>query len=114
MKKLLVLLVICIMSLGAYAQDGSFHPYCSGNDGVSYVQGRTEKRGNVTPTIYLEGYGKYKNATVLVILYVKDNNGNEKESYRETVTIRDGEGKKILSSLTYVTRIEIRVADYCN
>lgn len=112
MKKLLVLLVTCILSLCAYARD-EFHPYCSGNDGVSYVQGRTEHSGNGTPMIYLEGYGKYKDATVLVIIYSKDYNGNEKEWRRETVTIRDGYGKKDLSSIDKVTKIEIRVADYC-
>ena len=110
MKKFLLTLLVSIVSLCAYAE---FEPYCSGNDGVSYVQGHTETR-NGTPTIYLDGYGKYANATVQVIVYSKGPDGVEREWYRDTVQIRDGEGKKILSTLNKATRVEIRVANYCN
>ena len=101
---------VCLVSLCAYAE---FQPYCSGNDGVSYVQGRTVTR-NGTPTIYLDGYGKYENATVQVIVYSKGTDGVEREWYRETVQIRNGAGEKILSTLKNASKVEIRVANYCN
>ena len=110
MKKFLILLFACFVSLCAYAE---FTPYCSGNDGVSYVQGRTEHR-NGTPIIHLEGYGKFENATVLVIVYSKGTDGVEREWYRDTVTIRKGVGQKTLSTLNNASKVEIQVANYCN
>lgn len=86
MKKILAVMLACFVCLCAYAE---FQPYCSGDDGVSYVQGHTETSGNGTPTIYLDGYGKYKNATVQVIVYSKGWDGVEREWYRETVKIRE-------------------------
>lgn len=99
------------MSTVANAKD--FYPYCSGNDGTSYIQAKTTIE-HATPHIYLKGYGNYRNATVLIIVYCEDNKGNEVEWYRETADIKDGEADKILSTLSKATRVEIRVADYCS
>ena len=103
-------MLVCLVSLCAYAE---FQPYCSGNDGVSYVQGRTETQNGI-PTIYLDGYGKYENATVQVIVYSKGYDGVEREWYRDTVQIRNGAGKKTLSTLKNASKVEIKVANYCN
>ena len=105
------MLVVCFISLYAHAEE--FYPYCSGDDGVSYVQGYTKHAGNGTPYIYLEGYGRYKNATVQVIVYSKNSNLEDVEWYRDVVTIKNGEGNKSLTTLNKVSKVEIRVADFC-
>lgn len=112
MKKLFTVLVVSLISLAIHAEH--FTPSCSGNDGISYVQGEVTSSSNGAATVVLHGYGQYANSTAVLIVYSKDYNGTEHEWYRKTIQIKDGtSGKVNLSSVKGATRVEVQVANFC-
>lgn len=112
MKKLLTALVVCLVSVVAHAE--YFTPSCSGNDGVSYVQGEVSSNPNGSATVVLDGYGQYINCSAVLIVYSKDYNGNEHEWYRKYIKISNGTSGKInLSSIKGASRVDVQVSSTC-
>ena len=107
MKKFILSLIITLVSICAYADVDT--PSCTGNDGVSYVQGQA-KYNHGTTWLDLYGYGQYKNAMVNV-QYTRRSDGRV---FSQTCEIKDGKGGVDLPmKKDDISDIKINVARLC-
>lgn len=99
MKKLILALVACVISIAAYAWD--YTAQCKMGDGVSYVVASQDSN---SCKVKVNGYGKAANCTVVITTVPKNNpNGT---AYTYTVTVKNGYGEVNINDSWRVSKVE--------